>query len=207
MKTLFKTIAIFFFCVVGSVTYLQAKFLPYSYDTSVDSLASNVTFSIAFSSIPDFMTIDDENRQANSFQFWIDPDNSAAPLWDGSAIIRGGEINIGGDIPVRDRIGSGGAASDGWGATRDSVAYSLTGTNLAFVVPFDALSQTDGDFTYQFLVTEYGEERYSAYGESDAYYQPVYTPPVIPEPSVFSLLLIALGVVYMLRMRTMHFVV
>ena len=206
MGSIFKAIGFLVLAYLGCVSCLQASFLPYSYNTSVDAVNSNVTFSIAFSSVPDFTTIDDENRQASSFQFWVDPDNSATPLWDGSAIIRGSEINIGGVIPIRDRVGSGGAASDGWGLERDNVSYNLSGTNLSFIVSYDALGQTDDDFSYQFLVTEYGEEQYNAYGESGANYRPVYVPPVVPEPSVFSLLLIALGVVYMLRMRASHVV-
>ncbi|NCC52242.1 MAG: PEP-CTERM sorting domain-containing protein [Spartobacteria bacterium] len=162
---------------------------------------SNITFSMSFSTVPDFMTVDSENRQAGSFQFWIDPSEGGEPIWSASTIIRGGEIYIGGDVPVRDRLGSGGAGSDGWGPVRDSVSYSQVGANVSFVVPYTAMGEDDGNFTYNFMVSEYGQAQFEGFGESGLSYQPVHTLPVLPEPSTFILLAAALGLVYLLRIR------
>lgn len=87
-----------------------------------------VTFSITFNQVPDFFTVDSFGRAANAFQFYIvgDPTLSYPANYD--SIIRGGEIYLGGGIPIRN--GSPSIAdphAGGWGAIRGIVPFTLTG--------------------------------------------------------------------------------
>jgi hypothetical protein len=176
--------------------------LPMEYNTVVDGVASNITFSFTLNRAPEFNTLDDQNRQYGSFQVWFDADDSSDPWADGDYIIRGSEIHIGGDIPIRARTGVGGPDSSGWGPVADSVAYSTLETNVSFVVPFASVGESDGSFTYGIMFAEYGDEQFQAVGEDGRSYVPDHTVEPIPEPSVLLLMALAGAAIVLFRNRS-----
>lgn len=125
-------------------------------------------FTIEFNEVPDFFTIDNFGRQADSFQYYIDTDGEL-PVFRNypdelDIIIRGEEIHVAGDIRIRNAlpIGSGGSNSGGWGLIRGSVPYTLNGTVLTFSAPLELIGNSDGLFSYHLETYEFGSGNGSA---------------------------------------------
>nr|WP_322709221.1 hypothetical protein [Nostoc sp. ChiSLP03a] len=149
---------------LGTGQIAQAVLLVESESAVVNLDAQEVTFTVNFNRVPDFFTVDQFDRQADSFQYYIDP-SGELPIFrplsaysNLSSIIRGEEINVAGDIRIRDvfSVGSFEPNSGGWGKIRGSVPYSLDGTVLKFSAPLQFIGDSDGLFSYQLLLTEFG---------------------------------------------------
>ncbi|MHC5938115.1 hypothetical protein [Nostoc sp.] len=149
---------------LGTGQIAQAVLLVESESAVVNPDAKEVLFTVNFNQVPDFFTVDKFNRHSNSFQYFIDPDGelpilNASPIYSNfSSIIRGEEIPIAGDIRIRDvfSVGASEPNSGGWGKIRGSVPYSLDGNVLKFSAPLQLIGDSDGLFSYQLLLTEFG---------------------------------------------------
>ena len=126
--------------------------------------AKEVLFTINFNRAPDFFTVDEFDRQADSFQYYVEADGEF-PIFRGSpyyseleSIIRGEEIHVAGDIRIRDvfSVGPSEPNSGGWGNIRGSVPYSLDGTVLKFSAPLQFIGDSDGLFSYRLELYEFG---------------------------------------------------
>lgn len=163
----------------------------------VDLSAKEALFTLDFNEVPDFETLDSVGRQASSFQYFIDADGEL-PVFYGSpyysrleAIIRGEEIHLEGDIRVRNALPSddNDPNSGGWGTLRGSVPFTLNGTMLTFSTPLSLIGDSDGNFSYNLEVYEYG-------GLTDYLQDQISTlkPKSVLEPSsIFGFLAFSLG--------------
>jgi hypothetical protein len=126
----------------------------------VDPVTSHVTFTLSFSRTPDFQTVDEFDRQADSFQYYIlgDPSLPYPAYYD--SIIRGDEIHVVPDVlRVRDPVPPDpDPAAHGWGPIRGEVPYRLQGNVLTFSVALSTISEhsVDGRFSYELLLTQFG---------------------------------------------------
>ena len=170
---------------------------PTQYSAIVNQVTGMVDFQITFNKAPDFFTINNAGSQANTFQFYIDPNATGPNIGYGdpfnvSSLIRGGEIHISGDIRVRDAYGEGGPDSGGWGPIRGSVPYILDGDVLIFSTPLAIINDPDGQFGYYLGLYVYGRTGAELFGQSGVdYLQSLNYPPNIPVPG--SLLLLGSG--------------
>jgi len=138
--------------------------LSQSAEVNLDS--SSVLFQIEFNRAPDFFTTDERDRQADSFQYFIEADGGF-PIFRGTdsyysnleAIIRGGEIHLGGDVRIRNAWPPDPDMSvrwGGWGSIRGSVPYTLSGNVFSLLVPLQLIGDSDGKFSYRLEWYEYG---------------------------------------------------
>jgi hypothetical protein len=147
---------------LGTGTSAQARLMVNSQSAVANLDTQQAIFTINFNEVPDFFSVDEFGRQADAFQYFIDGDGNfpfslGNPVYSElETIIRGGEINIAGDIRVRDVFGVGGPNSGGWGPIRGSVPYTLNGTQLTFSTPLELIGDDDGLFSYELLITEFG---------------------------------------------------
>jgi hypothetical protein len=148
--------------LVSEVASAQAALQINSQSVVVNSDSQEALFTLEFNEAPDFFSVDNVGRQADSFQYFIDADGRL-PVFSGSpyfsqleTIIRGEEIHIAGDIRVRNVFGEGGLNSGGWGAIRGSVPFTLDGTVLKFSTPLSLLGDSDGQFSYRLEAYEFG---------------------------------------------------
>ncbi|MEH1790612.1 MAG: hypothetical protein V7L23_34885 [Nostoc sp.] len=171
---------------LGTGQIAQAALFVESESAVVNLDAKEVLFTINFNRAPDFFTVDEFDRQADSFQYFIDP-SGELPIFrppsiysNLSSIIRGEEIHVGGDIPIRDvfSVGPSEPNSGGWGKIRGSVPYSLDGTVLKFSAPLQFIGDSDGLFSYQLLLTEFGGSSDSVENKST-----IETATSVPEPN------------------------
>ncbi len=177
-----------------------AALIKLEYGSANNYASQETTFFITFNEAPDFFTLDGANRQADSFQYYIDTDASdPTPGNNVESVIRGSEIHIDGDIRIRDRYGYDGTDLDsgGWGPILGSVSYSLSGSTLSFTTPWAFMNEDDGIFTYQLLLTEYGGLSNVVYGLSGESYV-ITTPPPSSVPLPTSLLLMFSGLITLL---------
>lgn len=141
----------------------QAALMVNSQSAVTNLDTQEVLFTIDFNEVPDFSTVDEFGRQADSFQYFVDADGELPVPFGGDppyseleTIIRGGEIYVASDIPVRDVLGEGGPNSGGWGPIRGSVPFALNDTVLTFSAPLQLIGDSDGLFSYELLLTEFG---------------------------------------------------
>ena len=117
-----------------------------------DSQSGNVEFTVEFDRRPDFRSVDEFGRPADSFQYFIVGDETLGFPERFDAIIRGGELQRKSRLlPIRRAAPADSAPeAGGWGATRAIVPYELHGRTLTFSVALDDLSDhsTDGSFSY-----------------------------------------------------------
>ena len=125
-----------------------------------DPVAGQVNFTLTFNRAPDFMTVDEFGRQADSFQYYILGDLSLPYPGYYDSIIRGDEIHIvPGVLRIRDAVPSDpDPAAGGWGPIRGEVPYRLDGNVLSFSVALSTISEhsVDGRFSYELLLTQFG---------------------------------------------------
>jgi hypothetical protein len=111
-----------------------------------------VDFTLTFNRHPDFRTVDEYGRPADTFQYFIVGDEAASYPENFDAIIRGVEVQAKPRLlPIRDSSPADpDPRSGGWGAIRATVPLGLHGRVLTFSAPLGALSDhsTDGRFTY-----------------------------------------------------------
>ncbi|MEH1846396.1 MAG: hypothetical protein V7L25_15705 [Nostoc sp.] len=190
---------------LGTGQIAQAVLLIESESAVVNLDAKEVLFTINFNRVPDFFTVDQVGRQADSFQYFIDADGEL-PVFRGSpyyseleSIIRGEEIHVAGDVRIRDvfSIGASEPNSGGWGKIRGSVPYSLDGTVLKFSAPLEFIGDSDGLFSYQLELYEFG-------GISDLLGDKKSTIASVPEPN-FALAALTFGALSVgLRRKRKH---
>jgi hypothetical protein len=160
-----------------------------SQSATFDPTDGLVTFQISFNQTPDFYTTDSLGRAATDFQYFIFGDPGLGYPAEFDSIIRGGEIYLGGGIPVRDATpGVADPHAGGWGAIRGEAPFVLTGTELTFSVPLSVISDhsTDGHFNYIFQTDVYGGDTQLLTGQS------IVSPEPATGPITFALAVAAL---------------
>jgi hypothetical protein len=183
--------------VIGSLLFgltsglpAEAALMVLSQSAEVNLASNSVLFQIEFNRVPDFFTTDEYDRQADSFQYFIDADGGF-PIFRGTdiyysnleSIIRGEEIHLGGDVRIRNALPPDPdmSSSGGWGSIRGSVPYTLSGNVLSLLVPLELSGDTDGKFSYELMWLEYG----ALQGYIDA--------EIVPEPATIFGSFMALG--------------
>lgn len=150
---------------LGTGPIAQAELFIESESAVVNIDTKEVLFTIDFNRVPDFFSVDEFGRQADSFQYFINIDgkfpvfSETSPFYASlETIIRGEEINVGGDVRIRNvfPIGSEEPNSGGWGNIRGSVPYTLDGTVLKFSAPLQLVGDSDGLFSYALELYEFG---------------------------------------------------
>jgi hypothetical protein len=119
-------------------------------------------FTLTFNRPPDFLTVDQYGRPADSFQYWVadHPGTAGEALGNPDRIIRGDEIHIAGDIRIRyPSPPDPDPAAGGWGAIVGEVPFTLTGSTVEFSVPWSILG-TSGLPALNLVVTQYGSSVY-----------------------------------------------
>jgi hypothetical protein len=156
----------FFFAVICAFafpTLARGAFEILSHDVSVDEVNRQTTFRVTFNQPPDFFSADEFGHPDNGFQFFYDShptDDEIDFAGDDVVIIRGVEIRVDHDIPIRDSLNPGGEEfpnAEGWGKTRGAVDYQLEGATLSFTANWELLGETDDDFGYRLFAFEQGE--------------------------------------------------
>lgn len=135
-----------------------------SESAAVDRDAGIVRFSLELSGSPDFWTLDEFGRVADSFQYEIDGNWEAEvglPPEGLDAVVRGDEIHAAEGLRIRDA--NFGVTPDtdpiagGWGGVRAEVPFQLDETWLTFEASLaDIGDEGDGYFAYRVFTTEYG---------------------------------------------------
>jgi hypothetical protein len=123
------------------------------------------TFTIEFNQAPDFFTVDEYNRQANGFQYYIYGNESLGYPDYYSSIIRGEEIHLTGDVlRIREATPpSNDLESGGWGYVIYEAPLALNGSTISFTVNTSLLTSfltKDGVFKYDLMATEFGGQTY-----------------------------------------------
>jgi hypothetical protein len=181
----------------------------------LSSQGDSVLFDMVFDRMPDFTTVDAFGRQADAFQFHIWYDDKVPHLNAiYQTVIRGTEINIAGDIPVRQVSATdpGGPGSGGWGPAVGRVGYEIVptggGYRLSFLVPYLMIGDPDRNFAWNLSLYEFG----AGYGTPlefalgrfvDGQNLPGYqSPPVgVPAPGTLPLICVGAGLAVMYRSR------
>jgi len=136
------------------------EFTVLSESAVFDPATGQVTFTLAFNRQPDFQTVDEFGRQADSFQYYIvgDPTLPYPDKYD--AIIRGAEIDLTSNLlPIRNAVPPDtDPAASGWGSLRAVVPFQLDRNVLTFSTSLADISDhsVDGHFSYELLLTQYG---------------------------------------------------
>ena len=169
----------------------EAALLVLSQSAEVNLASNSVLFQIEFNRAPDFFTTDEYDRQADSFQYFIDADGGL-PIFRGTdiyysnleSLIRG-EIHLGGDVRIRNALPPDPdlSSSGGWGSIRGSVPYTLSGNVFSLLVPLQLIGDSDGKFSYRLEWYEYGG--IGSYGSIEA--------ETVPEPATIFGSFMALG--------------
>jgi len=129
-----------------------ADFVLESQNLSIDQQTHAADFSLTFNQSPDFTTLNSQGQPVNSFQIDFNgnypPPSKTSFLNSVTGVVRGDEIHIAGDIPIRSATGNGGPNSGGWGPAVDSVPFSLIGDTVSFSVPTKDLGWTGHSYKY-----------------------------------------------------------
>jgi hypothetical protein len=144
----------------GAAAQAPSPLTAVSESAIYDPATGRVTFTLAFNRAPDFRTVDEFGRQADSFQYYILGDLSLPYPAYYDSIIRGEEIHVvPGLLRIRDPLPSNpDPATGGWGPIRGEVPYRLEGSVLTFSVDLSTISDhsVDGRFSYELLLTQFG---------------------------------------------------
>ena len=159
----FVVVVVSFLSLLLPAAVARAAFEIVAHDAVVDHANQRTTFSFTFTQPPDFWTINEIGQPANAFQVFYDAepsDDEIGFVGDDVVIIRGAEIHVGDDIPVRESLNETGEEfpnAEGWGPTRGSVDYQLDGATISFTAGWDLLRETDDDFGYRLFALEQAE--------------------------------------------------
>jgi len=197
MKTWKRSAAIIGGVVVSAaVTSARADFLLESQSVSIDNKTHLADFSLTFNQTPDFTT-QDSLGPANSFQIDFngnyDPHSTTTFRNSLTGIVRGDEIHVACDIPIRTLNGNGGPNSGGYGPVVGSVPFNLIGDTVSFSVPTADLGYTGHSYQYDAISLANGRETASQMVTA------VPTPAAFPS-GVVGLILVA-GATYVIRRR------
>lgn len=164
LKKILVTLAACSICFIDNFKEVQAAALTVISESAVvNNKTQEVLFTINFNKPPDFFSVDEFGRQADSFQYFIEA-SGTFPIFRGSpyysevdTIIRGEEIHVGGNIRFRGTgSSSNNPTSGGWGNLRGSVPYILNDNTLTFSAPLRILGDSDGFFSYRLEWYEFG---------------------------------------------------
>ncbi len=141
----------------------RADFVLDSQSLAIDSKTQSLDFSLTFNQAPNFSTLDSAGQPANSFDIEFNgnynPASTTRFINSVTGVVRGDEIHIADNIPIRSGTGDGGPTSGGWGPVTDNVPYSLIGETIRFSVPQKDLGYTPGhSFQYDVLSLMNGQE-------------------------------------------------
>src|SRR4028119_1995930 len=145
--------------VIGSLLFgltsglpAEAALLVLSQSAEVNLASNSVLFQIEFNRVPDFFTTDEYDRQADSFQYFMDADGGF-PIFRGTdiyysnleSIIRGEEIHLGGDVRIRNALPPDPdmSSSGGWGSIRGSVPYTFSEHVSPLLAPLHLTRDSD----------------------------------------------------------------
>src|SRR5262249_29360996 len=134
-----------------------------------DPFTNTLYFSVTFSGVPDFHTVDGVGRQKDEFQFFVRYGTADPPLLPSShpqALVRSGEVHTTNQLTVVDAQPFG-QGPGGWGPIRGTTPYSLTGQTVTFSMPWSMLGDADGHFQYVLLVVNFGATTYMQPGVSE----------------------------------------
>ena len=151
------------FCALAFPTFAHAAFEIVKHDVHVDDVNRRTTFDVTFNQTPDFFTLDEGGRPINGFQFFYDADpvdGEVGFAGESVCIIRGVEIHVDDDIPIRDSLNPSGEDfpnAEGWGQTRGVVDYELDGATLSFTAGWDVLREGDDEFGYRLFALQSGD--------------------------------------------------
>ncbi len=186
--------------------------IPLSYSSTAHLDTQQASFHVKLDRTPDFLTVDDGFRQADSLQFWVDvsrpsPYQQANDALYGltppgnQSVISFREIPVTGQLDV---IGVRPLSEDvprdrgGWGSIMGSLSYSLSPDHeLSLSLPLSWLRDGDGTFYYTFATLKYGELSAFYSGISGESHDPAmadaFEIPAVPEPSAWFLALAGVG--------------
>ena len=130
------------------------------HDVDISRDGQTAAFTLAFNRAPSFAS-DDDLMSSQAFQYEIDADTDRLdrPLTFGDidTVVRGAEVRPGDPaLPVRDRDGTGGPDSGGWGPVRALLPFELDDRTLTFTAPLSAIGDDDGRFRYRLISVEDG---------------------------------------------------
>jgi hypothetical protein len=175
-------------CITAPAHGAALMFLSQS--ATFDPATGLVTFTIDFNRLPDFQTTDSVGRHADSFQYFVLGDAGLGYPAYYDSIVRGDEIDVANAIRIRNAVpGVLDPVAGGWGAIRDVVPFSISGSQLSFAAPLASLSDhsVEGRFTYRLESYSFGATDQSITAETT----------IVPEPRTLidvSLVLTALTV-------------
>jgi hypothetical protein len=158
------------FVFPSTPAYADPPLQPIQYSAVIDLASGQANFSVRFDRPPNFFTLDDAGRPADTFEFFTDtvssdPIQSTANGMNGSGqlgtqtIISGYDIaprhqlNIWWPKPVSEWIPG---DPDSRAVLRTYSDYTLFGDTLSFSVPLSLLHEPDGAFYYGFQIFQYG---------------------------------------------------
>jgi hypothetical protein len=160
---LYRTFFLAAFCALTFPTFAHAAFEIVSHDAVADAVNRQTTFHVTFNQSPDFFTADPFGHPTNGFQFFYDAQPSDDEIdfaGEDVVIIRGVEIRVADDIPIRDSLNPSGEDfpnAEGWGAMRGAADFELDGATLTFTTSWETLNESDGVFGYRLFALEQGE--------------------------------------------------
>jgi hypothetical protein len=147
-------------CLAAAARAARADFAFLSQTAVFDPATQQVNFTIDFNQAPDFMTVDQYGRQADSFQYYIVGDPSRPYPENYDSIVRGEELHLtGSELRIRNAAPPvSDPAAGGWGSVRGEVPINIDGDVLTFSAPLGVLSDhsTNGEFTYTLETYQYG---------------------------------------------------
>jgi hypothetical protein len=150
-------------CALTFPTLARAAFEIVSHDAVADAVNRQTTFHLTFNQSPDFFTTDEFGHPTNGFQFFYDAqpiDDQIDFAGEDVVIIRGVEIRVADDIPIRDSLNPSGEEfpnAEGWGPKRGAADFELDGAMLSFTTSWDTLNESDGVFGYRLFALEQGD--------------------------------------------------
>lgn len=140
---------------------LLAGFEILTQDVTVDEINGDVSFEIVFNRRPNFVATDSDGTQVHAFQYEIDGDWTVGQDAFGfdriDAVIRGGEIDEQGLVPIRDTRASNDPDAGGWGRVLDWVPLDIDGSQVSFTLPASLIDDSDGLFQYRVFAMQRGE--------------------------------------------------
>jgi hypothetical protein len=159
----------FFIALISTVTLpvdiarAARAFDIVAHDVEVDEVNQQTTFIVTFNQPPDFFSTNELGQPDNAFQFFFDAepaDDQVDFAGDDVVIIRGPEIRVSNDIPIRESINPSGQDfpnAEGWGEARGHVDFDLDGPTISFTASWDLLHESDGQFGYHLFALQRGE--------------------------------------------------
>ncbi len=199
---------------------------PVIVGASVSTINGAMLFSLLFNHTPDFATVDQFGRPAESFQWYLTDDLKATRPMGGSVadyIMRGDEMGKSGMVRMCTTAPLGAGCPGGWGLDLGPIPSQWNPQTLAlsFSVPLDNF--TGNLYAYDVISLKYGAQYDGFNGVEDGGAAKRWTPtcpltqpdcfdvfdskadPKLPEPSTLLLLPIGLAGLWAVRKRSITY--